>query len=774
MDREILYSILIIGFLISSLVLIGAFYFSGATRYEFYSYSNGNAGAYASDFYAQTFTVGTNGTNEIHNLSGITFLTTATLPPINFELHLVSVNATGGPDATNVLSSNRTINLTEVASGIEYNVSMPAYILLANTQYAIIFNNSHVGATEVRLDSAGNYGGGMAWESNSSNSPNFTIVGGGTYDFWFQVWGIASGPTIIMDHPINKTYNYQNISLNVSSTSVMDTWIWTNDSSLNNHTFTPNTTIFWGLNQHTLKVWANSTAGLWASASVIFSVEPEVYHEFYPNISYNGSTENFGINLTFTTAPTNGKFFFNGTEHTVNITNTAGSNWSLNRTIVLNETGTKNFYFSYDIGSINFNTTVRNLSVSSITWGLCSATLTVPYANFTFKDEGDSSAINATLESAVFYYWLGADQSQNNSLSFADSGQNYSYAFCFTPQHETINVDLTFQYDASGYVQRNYKHTGNYTNTTTEKTLYLLSSTDGLYVTYQVVSGSQQPISGVYANATRSIGGTTELISSGYTGDDGGITFWLNPDYPHTLTFEKEGYNSAILSHTPTQSSYTVELSSVSVTVSVSDYSRGISYVIEPTNKTLRNESTYTFNFTISSSYWSLDEYGFVLKNSSGSTLGSNSSTVSSGGTTSFDLNTANHSHIIMEYYWYTNSTYSNGTTSWYITDTVDYGYSIWTFFKHLKTYTDDGIFGLSVWSRTLIIFLIIFGITGAISYFSGVYSPGAVLVEIFVLTALFDVGLGMIPTPINAVTHFATIFVALIMTGYLIMEWYR
>ncbi len=504
---------------------------------------------------------------------------------------------------------------------------------------------------------------------------------------------------------------------------------------------------------------------------------PGVYDEYYPTNSYIGLQEEFGINITnitLETPPTNGIFYFDGMKHNVSITHLEGSNWSLNRTILINSTGIKNFSFSYDIDSQNFNTTLRWMTVNPILLDLCNSTLNVPFLNFTFEDESDNSKINATIESATFYFWLGADRTLNSTLNFADSGQNYSYAFCFLPSYKTVNIDTTIQYDASGYVQRNYHLAGNFTNSTSDITLYLLSETDGLYVTYQVVSGSNQPIPDVFTNVTRTIGGTEVLVGSGTTGDDGGVTFWLNPDYSHTLTFEKEGYEKLILTHVPTQPTYTVELSSISTVSDVSDYSRGISYSIEPVNKTLTNGSDYDFKFTISSSYWALDEYGFILKNSTGAVLGSDSGSNSAGGETSATINTANHTNIIMEYYWYTNLTYSNGSTSWYVTNNVDYGYSIWTFFIHLKTYTTSGMFGLNVWSRTLIIFLIIFGLTGAISYYSGLTSPAAVLMELFVLVAFFDVGLSLVPSPIGAVSHFPTIFVGLILTGYLIQEWYR
>jgi len=754
--------------------------FVGATRFEFYNDGKDTqsgikgpivaAGANTSE--AQVFRVGTNGTNTTFNLVGVRIMVWSDgIDGSALSVALVASNGTTC-DPTDQLSVNYSVNSTGMATGKYYNITLPTVSLSQGESYCIWANTtSTTGSYEWGADaSSPTYQGGHQQYCPDFGVTECTLLT--TRDLMFEVYG-TSPATLTMDFPTNTTYTYQNLSLNVSADATIDTWYWTNDSGANNRTFTPNTSIFWGFGQHVLDVWGNTTANEWGNISVTFAVSEDIWAWKYENSTYNTSTEDYAINLTFGTTPTNANFYYNGTKYGASVTNIAGNNYTINRTLTLNETGGKNFFFSYDFGTTNRNSSTKNQSVEALTFQLCNATFNVSYLNFTFKDEDDLNPINASIDSSTWYTWMGSDQSINNSYSYSQTIQKDSYAFCFSPSQLTINYDLGMEYNSIGYVQRDYFGTGTLTNTTTDKILYLLSSSDGIYVTYQVISGAYSPLSNTYVNATRDIGGSEEFVGSGYTGDDGAVTFWLNPDYTHTLTFEKSGYATKILTHTPTESDYTITLSQTT-SANVTDYNRGISYTIEPLNDTLRNETTYTFNFTIVSSYWDLDQYGFYLTNSTGAALGSASGSTAGGGTATKNLNTANHTNIIMEYYWYTNSTYSNGTTSWYVTYTADEGFSLLRFFKDLKTYTDDEMFGLNMWSRTLIIFLLIFGMVGVMSYWSGIYSPAAILIELLALVAFFDVGLGMIPAPFPKMPlpNFPTIFVGIILIGYLLLEW--
>jgi hypothetical protein len=490
--------------------------------------------------------------------------------------------------------------------------------------------------------------------------------------------------------------------------------------------------------------------------------------------SYETATESFVLNITSPTGytPTNALLYYNGTSYTSTITNVGGTEYRLSRTLnvpLVTGIGNNSFYFQWQMGTSGQNSTTYNQSINQVSFGLCNASLTVPYVNFTFEDEETSNNLNATIDASNWIYYLGSI-SVNRTYTYSTELNFSNYAFCFSPVDRSVNLDYSIQYSFTGYPQRRYENVSSYTNGTTNTTLYLLPTADGIYVTYQVISAAEQPIVNVHTVVERQIGAAWEMIGSGDTGDDGGVTFWLNPDYVHRLTFSRTGYDTVTHTHTPTQSTYTIYMTSASTT-NVSDHNRGISYSIAPTDDVLNNMTTYQFNFTLSSSYWTLDEFGFILRNST-TTLGSASSTTGTGGTVSLSVGTGNYTRIFMDYYWVIDGNYSNASRSWYVSDTGDYGYSVKTFFDRLKDYTTDGIFGLNEFSRTLIIFFLIFIIVGAMCWVSGVYSPAAIVWEIFALVALFDVGLDMIVQPMsNAIPHFITFITLFIAIGITIWE---
>jgi len=333
-----------------------------------------------------------------------------------------------------------------------------------------------------------------------------------------------------------------------------------------------------------------------------------------------------------------------------------------------------------------------------------------------------------------------------------------------------MNYFTILQYESDGYPQRIYQDSGTLTNVTTNRTLYLLKSTEGIYVTFQVINKIEQGIPGVKVVATRKISGSEVIVGSGYTGADGGVTFWLNPDEEHTFFFSKEGYNNYTTSLYPTQSSYTIQLST-GITEEIKNYIRGISYYIYPKNTYLQNDTVYNFNFTIVTSYWSLEEFGFNLTDEDGNLLDEVSSSSDIGGTVGVDLNTGNNERIVMTYYWIINGTSSQGKASWIVLDMSENGYSIKRFVDDFVSYIGAGLFGMDEFGVGLILFFIVFVFAGVMSLQFGMTSPVSVVSIIFALVMFFDVGIGLLPNPIGAVPHFPTIFVALILIGVLIKE---
>jgi hypothetical protein len=505
------------------------------------------------------------------------------------------------------------------------------------------------------------------------------------------------------------------------------------------------------------------------------------------SISYNTTAYETEDNLITLNITTNGtiptaKLFYNGTNKGSAVVTTYGGNsFIINKTAnVIQGEGNTTFYFEINVGGSLVNTSNYQQKIIPIYFAQCNSTLTIPYLNITFKDEENSTSIAESIPYSYFEYYLGSNASNNKTYTYVNNTENKNYTFCFSPQNKTINLNPYVQYTRANYYQRTYNPLSTqYSNKTNETILYSILQSSSQAVTFQVLNSADQPISGVSANVTRLIGSTLVIVGEGTTGSDGGVTFYLSPSFSHTFSFYKSGYEVYTTSLVPTQSSYTISLGGTSSTTS--DYSQGITYLIKPLlSEYLINDTTYNFNFTLNSTYWDVSEFGFYLSLPNGSILQSTSSS-SNGGIVNRDQNTNSFSKIYMNYYWIVNSTYTNGSVSWIVLSDEDTKYSIANFFNKLNITVAGGIFGIDYdldtkqsFSLTILVFLFIFIFTGIVSYKFGMSNPTAIGVIVFCLVAFFDVVLGLMINPVNAVPHFPTILIAILLIGLLFREVYR
>lgn len=498
--------------------------------------------------------------------------------------------------------------------------------------------------------------------------------------------------------------------------------------------------------------------------------------------SYNSSTyetaqESFAINISAVGAPiTSVKLNYDGVDYTPT---QSGSVYSRTLTMPLVSTATvKTFYWKITSGGFEYNSTSSTQTINPIIFTLCNSTYPTKFINFTFKDETTLTAINATIPTSTFIYYLG-DGSITRNYSYINNSANISsYSFC-TNVNQTFYVDTYIQYTNTGYPQRVYDPgVLTLTNTTTNKVLYLLGSGDGIYVTFQIINSANQVISGVTLNAVRSIGGTDTNVGTGISGADGTITFWLNPDFIHNFTFTKPSYTTYSTSFIPTQTSYTITMNAGG-TISGYDFTRGIYYEITPkvgaTGELITN-TVYAFNFTLNSGYWDVSLWGFNLRLPNGTILASTSST-NNGGFLTLNLNTSNYTRIYMDYYWVIPApvtftpTYINETMYWNIFDGTYSGWSIKTFFEDFNRYLTSGLFGIDNFGRYVIIFIVLFLTIGIMSYKYGLTSPTALIGMIFAVIFFFDVVVGLLPTVVNGVPHALTFISFLLLIVVLIRE---
>jgi hypothetical protein len=552
----------------------------------------------------------------------------------------------------------------------------------------------------------------------------------------------------------SSNYSIWNIPINSFGTYTYGVRSCANNSGIVSCAFTSNNTFNWGYT---------------------------INNESFNATTYETSIENYVLNISLANiySVSNAVFNYSGTQYSATVSNT-GNNYiiSYQREIPLEVGSSHQFNWIITLNNSNsIISTNKTQTVRALIFNICNATLNSTFINFTFKDESNLANLNATIPSSTFEYWVG-DGSLTKSLTFINNTANPSYAFCSNAP-STLSLDPYVQYASSGYPQRVYTvPTLTLTNSTTNKILYLLSSSSGIYTTFQLLSGSGSPLQGVSVNATRQISGIDTLIGLGTTDAAGLVTLWVNPDYQHNFTFHKEGYENVIYTTYPTQTSYTITMGGGSVDPP-SDYSRGIVKLVRPSVDFISSDTVYSFNYTITSSYWTLDEWGFTLRYVNGSLIGSQSSTNQAGGTLNLNANTTNSARIIMYYYYTVNG--STRTESKYWNTQSQNSFSISHFFTDLALYIDSDLYGIlendnGDFGRALISVIILIGSVYVLSYRYGIVSEAAIMGFMFGIVLVLD-NLNFIPNPDFMASARVTMgqlistLVLLIMVGFIVKE---
>lgn len=636
------------------------------------------------------------------------------------DVVITSVLKAASDASTNAYIANSTLDIIATASfgGDRDAIFSPSVPIITGNNYYILADS-----------------GGSARDTYYKDSVTYPISN--TYLNWTAGYRGGSGDRATVAETI--------LSVNISTGLITKT---------QNFSFGSTQSFLWGVEACD----SSETCGVSDNRTLIVRPITTTYNA----TSYETTSESFYLNVSDLTSA---NIVFNGTEYTATVSEGIAS-----RTITPSTTGNLSFYWKINGGMQNSSIYYQNRL--PLLFGLCNASLNVTYMNFTFLDESTSGAISASIPTATFSYFLG-NGTIYKTYSFINNTVNYNYTFCLEPAMKSVNVNISLQYkNGTAYPQRTFEKASLvYSNLTTLYSLLLLSSSDGVYETIQVLNSADQPISGVTLLVTRMVGTVLTTIGSGLTADDGTYTFWLNPDFTHTINASKTGYTTGTYTFVPTGSGKTIVLGGSSSSSS-DDYTRGMSIIIKPNTNFLYNETTYPFNFTLSSSFWDVTEYGFVLRNSSGILLGLiNAST--NGGIVNYNLDTGNQSVIYMDYYWVVSGNTTTGTTFWSIEDSSGTGWSIKNFFDDFTTYMDSDMFGLTDFGRAMIAFIIIFVVVGIMGYKYGLDKPIAMAAILFTLVFLFDVGLGWLTldSKIWVVDHFPTIATALILIGITVKE---
>lgn len=455
-------------------------------------------------------------------------------------------------------------------------------------------------------------------------------------------------PTPILDFgsiDINETLNWSIVDTNFDSA-----WFDYNGTNTTLSGAVGNTTFKIEPALYNLTLYTNDTAGNINSSFVEWEYRMFENSQTYEAYTYETATETYSINVTANSSLTAANLIYNGTSYTGT---QSGEVWSTTFDIPTDTGyGNKSFYWNFTYAGSQISSSENEQNVSAITFGICNSTNNVPYINFTFKDEETLTAINASSDLAEWSYYLGSGD-ETKSLLYTNTTENLYYTYCFSPPDKTLHNTLTFQYSASGYPQRIHVRNADLTNATTEKTLYLLSTADGIYSSIQTVNTIGSPESGVVVQIERQFSGLWTLIGQDTTDSSGLVTFWVNPDYDHRLTFTKIGCVGTSQTIRPTQASYTQTLNcgTASEEVYVSQV-EGLRYTRGPRSGILYPGMT-NFTYTLFSERDNIINASFQILNlTNGVILNSTSSTCTpSGCILSFMYNASNGENIKGRYY---------------------------------------------------------------------------------------------------------------------------
>lgn len=429
--------------------------------------------------------------------------------------------------------------------------------------------------------------------------------------------------------------NNQTLDLNWTVEDSPDScWYYYNSNKYNLNCSDNSTTFNYIGGINNLTFYANDSFGNELNTQRNWSVKIVENYRTHNNQSYETQYETYKVNITANSSLTAVALNYNGTNYSMS--NSGGGLWSYSRDLPENTVGNNSVNFKFTYGGSNINSEYTSYQlVNETTFIICNnETYTSPFINFTFQNEADFSSLNASITLSSFEYYLGSGTA-TKTYEYINTTDNENYAFCATPTNYTLYVNPYVQYkQGTSYPQRIYDPSLiSLTNETLNKVLYLLGSTDGLYVTFQVVDSGNRPLEGVDSSAVRTISGESVTVGTGITDSAGGVTFWVNPDFSHTFTFVKTGYGSTIYSIIPTQSSYTVTLgANASEYIYVSNYD-GLKWYSFP-GVGIINQSVatnYGFNITSTNSNLVKCRMDIISKNKSVTLSTAESNSINSG-----------------------------------------------------------------------------------------------------------------------------------------------
>lgn len=576
----------------------------------------------------------------------------------------------------------------------------------------------------------------------------------------------TNNPSITINSPSNNSYIYGHNSSQAIFTfnaTTIDTNLqacWYNWTQGTTKTiYTCNTQITLTANNafgaQRIYAYANDTGGNTQVKSSDFIINQ-------PQSPKNGfETDSLTYSMVIYNQPSavsSGSINFNGTVHSATVTALNATTYSINATfdqpLVSSSPTIVSYNWTWNNGSQSFSSTNDSVQLNLTNFTICSAGNSVKYLNFTFADETSLAAINATVDGASWNYYLGTG-SINRTLVYSNTGgTSPSYAFCYAPPSRTLVNELNFfRYSNTGYPQRTYAYTPlNLSNLTTNTTLYLLSSSSGVYSSILVVQGlGTTPIVGANVLIELQLNdGSYITVFNADTDSSGIVTAWLNPNSAYRYTVSADGFITQQFTLNPSQSIYTVRLQAIGSTTGAYNSSlTGYKWFVTPQVGQI-SPGLQVFNLTLVAYDNNLVSCRFSILNASNLvSLNSTTGGSSNGCNLTISYNLTNGENLFGKLE--INNTLTDGLYQIVDTDwkwvTEDIANNSWNtvtnFFSRLTTLSDFGnSSNRQEFSRIMWFFLVTTILLAIFTYLTGfeLQNPGVALILLWFVVAVGSV----------------------------------
>ena len=302
-----------------------------------------------------------------------------------------------------------------------------------------------------------------------------------------------------------------------------------------------------------------------------------------------------------------------------------------------------------------------------------------------------------------------------------------------------INGLYKLKASSANYPERQYLDLNVSNVTTTNLNIFLINSTLGSEIKFNIVDEGLVPLDSVRVVFSKTINGSQTTIAEENSDFAGQVILTLDENTQYSITFSKSNYEDRTISLEPKNSEYVIKMISTIGKYNQSVH-EGIRYRFEPSDTVLNNNTIVNFTFTLNSSVWDVTNCTLNLKNGS-NILNTTSSNTANSCFLRIEYSIGDMTNITSEARYELNSEFNFTVTQQYsVIYTYEGQFSLKNF---LDDISDFGMAGFDSFGRMMLALIVIFIITalaaGKIVGFTSFTNPEVLIVIVIAQVWLFS-----------------------------------